>query len=135
MKFTSAVSLHLNWSLIKNIGTNLWTINSAFFWYLDYGKKDYVIEVEEWFVTDFWSIPRFLWIFFSPTKYIIYIAHDKLYKNPYVYIKDTKIQRRLTRKECDQVLLDGLTLEWAKVVERICVYLGVRVGWWLFYTN
>lgn len=136
MRFTKAIELHKNWTLIKNIGTNLWTVQENFEWFLDYEKKDYKIIVRNGTQTNFGSIPRFLWVFFNPTKYVIYVCHDSLYSSPYVYTKDEEyvvICKKLTRLECDLILLEWLTLEWASKLERICIYLWVRLGGWLFF--
>ena len=136
MRFTKALAIHQNWSLIKNLGSDLWTVNSAFIWFLDYDKKDYKIEVEKGMVSDFGSIPKILQNIFNPTKYIIYLAHDKIYKNSRVWRKESKWvlkSKVLTRKECDLVLLEWLKVEWASFIERWLVYIWVRTFWWLCF--
>ena len=130
MKFTKAVSLNQEWSLIKRIGTNTFIVDNRFQWWLDYdNKKDRVI-VETWFETDFGSIPRLLWIFFNPTRYIAYILHDKLYSDKYITQEDWT-KRYITREEADQILFRALLVEWCSETEARFVYIGVRIGWWL----
>jgi len=128
--------MHQNWTLTKQLGNKLWTVDKEFIWYLDYEEKDYYIKVEKWFTSDFWSIPRLLWFIFDKTKFVSYILHDKLYNNhrvwreisPWVYES-----KELTRKECDMILLEWLNLEWANIFEKTFIYLWVRIGWWLSF--
>jgi len=122
MKFTLA--LKHNWLLQKFPWTKFWVVKESFFWYIDYQNKKGKIIIPEWFVTDMWSIPRFLWIFFDKSKYISYILHDYNYKIG-----------KYTRKQCDLMLLEWLHIENASFIERTLIYIGVRIGWALFYKN
>lgn len=136
MKYSKAISLHKNWTLTKNIGSDLWTVESGFIWYLCYLKKEYYIEVEHGFKTDFGSIPRILWIFFDKTKYVSYILHDWLYNRPYVEMKtwgNAYRGKMITRKQCDLILIEWMYLEGANKLEIGLVYLGVRCFGWLFF--
>lgn len=136
MKYTKAIKLHKNWTLIKELGNNLWTVDGSFVWYLCYMTKGYYIEVEHWFKTDFGSIPRPLWFFFDKTKYVSYILHDWLYSKPYIEKKVSSVSYQwvmITRKQCDDILIEWMYLEWASRVEIFFVYLWVRLFWWLFF--
>lgn len=130
MKFTRAISLHQEWSLIKKIGTWSFTIDKKFQWWLDYDNKRDQVIVENWFETDFWSIPRILWLFFNPTKYIAYILHDQLYSDQYVLRGVDQMKRYITREEADQILFRALLVEWCSEIEAKFVYVGVRLGGW-----
>jgi len=122
MKFTLAISHN---GLLKKLpNTNLFEVRESFEWYIDYNNKKGKIIVPVGLKTDFWSIPRFLWIFLNPTKYISFILHDYLYKT-WLY----------TRKQSDIILLEALTVEWASKLERIFIYIWVRVFWWIFYKH
>ena len=117
MKFTNAVRLGNNWLLKKLSNTPFWAVCEPFFWYVEYGSKKDKITVPEWFLTDMWSIPRLLWIFFDKTKYISFILHDYLCSNT-----------KYNRKQADLILLEALRIEWASIIERICIYIWVRIG-------
>ena len=134
-KFTKAIELHKNWSLIKISWTKKWKIKSPFIWFINYEKQDWYIEIEKWFETDMGSIPRFLWLFFNPTKYISFILHDKCYKSPFIKKNDwiSYMSKMITRKECDLILLEALKAEWANIIERYCIYIWVRLFGSLFY--
>jgi len=134
MSFKKALELHKNWSLIKVWGTKKWIVDRAFIWYLDYPNKKYPIKVPKWFETDFWSIPKIIQNIFSPTKYISYILHDRLYKDPLIF-NSVLGYKCLSRKECDLILVRWLYHEWALFFERLCIYLWVRFWGWLFYNK
>ena len=119
MNFTLAM-IH-NWLLQKIPNTNLWLVWESFIWFMDYKDKKDKIVIPKWFDTDFWSIPRLLRMFFNPTRYISYILHDRGY---------SKLNTKYTRKEIDLMLLEALHIEWASFIERTCVYIGLRIGWW-----
>lgn len=130
MKFSRAIALHQEGSLIKKSWTRLFRVDKKFQWWLDYDNKRERVIVEAWFLTDFWSIPRFLWLLFNPTEWISYILHDKLYEDQYVLIGEDQLKRYITREEADQILHSALIAEWASKLYAWCVYIGVRLWWW-----
>ena len=121
MKFT--IAMKKNWLLKKLPRTDLFEVREEFSWWVDYDNKLNNIMVPKWFKTNFWSIPRTLRVFFSPTKYISYILHDWLYYNSIFF----------TRKEADKILLEALNVEWASKIEKFFIYSGVRIFGWYFY--
>lgn len=133
MKFSKAIKLHKNWSLIKIWWTKKWIIDKSFIYYIDREKKTYFVEIEKWFETDFWSIPKILQNIFSPTKYISYLLHDKLYNSPIIFNWIT--EKFITRKQVDQILIAWLNIEWANFLEKICIYIWVRIWGWLFFNK
>ena len=137
-KFTNAIELNKNWTLMKISWTDKFIVQESFLWYLNYEKKEYYVEVEKCFKSDFWSIPKILQSIFNPTKYIIYLAHDKIYKFPFV--KSSMwgwlySSRMLSRKECDLILLEWLKVEKSKLIERYCIYIWVRIFWKMFFKD
>jgi len=135
MKFTNWIKIGHNGLLKKIPNTDYFKVVQPFYWYIDYGNKKEIVTVVEWFKTDMGSLPRPLWLFFNPTKYIWFIAHDFLYSEFWVIYETNHawVERPYTRKESDLILLEMLHLEGAWFIERYLIYLGVRVGWFLFF--
>lgn len=86
------------------------------------GVTGWRIWVERGFITDFASIPRFAWgIVGGPAdgKYRkIAVVHDKLYRT----------KGLCTRKQADDVLLEGMKFSGCSWWERTVIYSAVRVG-------
>jgi len=122
MKFT--VAMKQNWLLKKIPNTKYFEVRESFIWLLDYSNKKEKIIILKWFKTDFWTIPRLLRIFFNPTRYISYVLHDWGY---------SKYNVKYSRKQIDLMLLEALNVEWASMIEKSLVYLGVRMFWWIKY--
>lgn len=130
MKFTEAerkINLEKNWLLQKISNTNNFITKSEFFWIIDYKNKETSekIIVPKNFITDFGSIPRFLWWFFDKTRFVSYILHDFLYSKKYYW--------NLNRKESDKILKEALKVEWMGFFKRNLVYFGVRIFWKKFF--
>lgn len=129
MKFTEAkrkINLEKNWLLQKIPNTKNFITKSEFFWLVDYNDEfSEKIIVPKNFVTDFGSIPRFLWIFFDKTRFVSYILHDFLYSKKYCW--------NLNRKESDKILKEALKVEWMWFFKRNLVYLWVRLFWKKFF--
>jgi hypothetical protein len=132
MKFTQAV-LKKNWLLRKIPRSKYWRVEEEFVWFLDYESKKEWVEIHKWFKTDFGSIPKILQNIFNPTKYLAYILHDFLYSKEWVIRSKNWNIINYTRKEADLILLEALRVEWASIFERLFVYLGVRLGGFLFF--
>ena len=126
-EFTEAISLWHNWLLQKIPWTKNFIVHEEFIWYINYLNKTGKIIVPYGFLTDFGSIPRWLWIFFDRTKYIAFILHD------FLYSKECKLD--LTRKEKDLILLEALHIEWASFIEKGLIYLWARFWGWFFIEN
>lgn len=129
-KFTDAIILAKNWGVQKISGTPFWRVNMKFVWYLDYQKKNLQVVVSEDTITDFGSIPRFLWFIFNPTEWISYILHDELYRNKYVLAKDWK-KIIISREQADQILYQALLVEGCAVWSAKTQYVGLRLFWWI----
>ena len=82
------------------------------------------VFIPKGFITDFGSIPRFLWRVLSPTELHIgkpAVVHDFLYRVPGMAV---------TRKQADQELREAMTCVGAPAWKRQMVYRGVRLGGW-----
>lgn len=123
MKFTKAIQLMQEWAFYKIKATNYFKTASNFIWYIDYTDKKEYINVPKDFVTDFGSIPQFLWWISNPTKYVSYVLHDYLYEVQGEWGK-------YTRKECDMIMLEALQVEWCNIISAYLKYLAVRLFWW-----
>lgn len=123
-----------NWTVRKVSGTPFWEVDEPFFWLQHYNDA-WMIVVEKWFKTNFWSVPRLLWWIFNPTRYNSYVIHDKAYDQKMIYNSSSREFRLLTRKECDDMLYDWLKYEWAGFIERWAIYLGVRLWWWVAWNK
>ncbi|PZM81831.1 hypothetical protein DLH72_05025 [Candidatus Gracilibacteria bacterium] len=129
MKFTEAkrkINLKKNGLLQKIPNTNNFLVLSEFFWILDYDDEfSEKIIVPKYFVTDFGSIPQFLWWFYNPTRFVAYVLHDFLYSKKYI--------GDIRRKKADLILKEALKVEGMGKIKRNLVYLAVRIFGGLFY--
>ena len=81
-----------------------------------------IITIPKGFITNGWSIPRFLWAISHPLLYpflIAYIIHDYMYSKKFPY--------EITRIECDEFFLYNLSLN-NKLIW-LLFYLWVRYWW------
>lgn len=132
MKFTQAVKLQKNGSLIKKIGTEKFYVDKEFIWYLDFdNKKEYII-VESGFVTDFASIPRIFRIFFNPSRYISAVLHDKLRESRIIENTDG-LWRYCGKMEADMIYFSALRTEWVSLLVASLHFLWLFLGWWYIY--
>lgn len=107
MKFTQEkrkINLEKNWLLQKIPWSQNFITKSEFFWLVDYDDdfSEKIIVLKN-FITDFGSIPRFLWIFFDKTRFVSYILQYFLYSKKYCW--------NLNRKESDKILKEALKVE------------------------
>lgn len=120
------------WNVRKVSWTQYWVVEESFFWLLRYDNPyGWIVTAEKNFVTNYGSIPRILRPFFDPTKYNSYVLHDAMYAHKVKYHQANKEYMLLTRKEADIILLEWIRYEWAWFLERLFIYLGVRIGWWI----
>jgi hypothetical protein len=101
-----------------------WRITQAFHYTTDAGM---IIEVPEGEVTDFASIPRFLWPVLPPTGTYTRAAviHDHLYAD------HRKQVAHYSRAFADAILLEALAdCGCSRLVTNV-IWIGVRLGgWW-----
>lgn len=116
--------------------TDKFEIMEDFIWYLDFQYKEVFVIIPKWFVTNFWSIPRGMRPFLTPTKYLAYILHDRLYSVHWRIIYHDEYESHVleyTRREADLVLKNALIVEWSFVIEANIIYLWVRLWGNLHY--
>ncbi len=134
MLYTKAVEINKNWTLTKEIWTDLFMVQDLFIWYIDFKEKKIKATVRKGFETDFWSIPRIFWIFLNPTKYVAYILHDNCYAKKYVEDENNR-RYPITRAEADDILFEALEVEWMCWIKRIIIWLWVRIWGWIHRNN
>ena len=80
MRFTQAIELHQNWQLQKQLNSRWWVVKEKFIWFIDFENKTESVIVPKGFITNFWSIPKFMRWFIDYTS-LSYILHDYLYSD------------------------------------------------------
>jgi len=131
MKYTHAVELLKEGTLIKKSWTNLWIVAQSFTWYINYEKKEWEVIVPKWFEFDFWSIPRVLRWLFNPTKYLAYLLHDYMYNQLQQYKDDIKLYRH-NRYIADWVMAQALSIEGMGDLSISVIMLWVRLFWEMY---
>ena len=108
---------------------NLWTLLQPFS-YRSFVKGNHIITPQKGFVNDLASIPRaFRWLFNrNGLIRCAAVIHDWLYRHKGIVDGMT-----YTRKECDQVLLEGMKVKGISRWTRYPVYWGVRAGGWVAF--
>lgn len=94
------------------LGDDYWRVEKAFRFYLDAKFSDRWVDIPLGFLTDGASIPRFLWNIIPPWG--IYgqaaVVHDRLCETLEIteVINGVQQQTKITRKECDAVLVEAM---------------------------
>ena len=112
------------WRLIRDFDYHLGTPEGAEY-----------IRVPEEFITDFASVPRFLWRVLPPTGEYgkAAVIHDYLYQYRYVVSwpsPTSKVLRLVDRAEADRTFLEGMEVLGVGRFTRWTMYAGVRAGGW-----
>jgi hypothetical protein len=101
-------------------GEDVWKVSHGFYFRDTEGKKHYV---KSGTITDGASIPKILWsVIGHPRETDIGQAaavHDVLYR-----------KGGISRKRCDEILIEGMECLKASWTKRTLVYYGLRVGGW-----
>jgi hypothetical protein len=84
------------------------------------------VIVPEYYITDFASVPRFLWWLLPPWGR--YLLHDRLY-----YQHNTGAATGLKRVEADRIFREVMLAAQVKPWMRWMLYAGVRVGGWAYW--
>lgn len=110
-----------------------WILRQPCIYHLKELDGDEWVDVPNGFVTDFGSIPQFLWWIpgLSPFgRYRrAYAVHDKLYRAPVVRVGEMGV-RVIDRDESDDILCEAMGVLGAWWGLRRLVRRGVRVGGW-----
>lgn len=106
--------------IVKSYKTYKWKLHEPFVFYFDDKIIKKKIKVPKGFVTDFASVPRFLWSIIPPigryTKAAV--LHDYLYVNP-------KLVKN--KKEADKIFLQAMRVLGVKKTRRYTMYYMVRL--------
>lgn len=102
--------------------TRLFILTQRFRFYSDHGY----VEVPKGTVTDGASIPRVFWSVLSPfgEYFKAALPHDFLY---------TDKNKKFTRKEADDILLEGMEVLGVHPAKRFLIYRAVRWFGWRCY--
>ncbi len=108
----------------------------------------FAFKIPKGFKTDFASIPRIFWTFIAPEDQSILIPsiiHDFVYSNHKIKGYDLckkdmcnvteNITHLFTRKQADLILREKMKSFGAGIIKRNLVYIGVRLGGWLFWNK
>lgn len=98
-----------------------WKVTADFYYDTDVPLvSGHRVSVPAGFVTDFASIPKFLWNLLPPVGSYgkAAVIHDRLYRTPSL----------ATRAQADRVLLEAMTFLGTAWYVRYVIYAGVRVG-------
>lgn len=93
-------------------------------------KDARVIIVPSGFVTDFATIPRFLWAILPPAGRYLYAAviHDRLY-NAHAVGGDCTYSRAYA----DNIMLEVMVASEVKPWQRLAIYWAVRACGWMHW--
>jgi hypothetical protein len=106
-----------------------WEIWESFTYRIGDANSPHLVRVPKGFITDFASIPRGLWNLWPPTagKHAKpSVVHDVCYVRG--YIESDLIQKKITRKDADDIFKEALAVAGCNWFTRQALYLGVRVG-------
>ena len=116
--------------IVEFVSDNHWRIAKEFDYAMGAKDSDRVIHVRVGFETDFASIPRIFWNILSPTGDYgkAAVIHDYLYKNGGRWnFNQYTAYKLLTRKECDDVFLEGMVVLKVNPIVRWIIYNAVRL--------
>ena len=100
------------------IGRNLWSVKESFEYHVgEYPSKE-IIKVPIGFRTDFASIPRIFWMIISPIDKHgkAAVIHDYCYS-----------EGLYSRKKCDRIFLEAMTVLKVNKIKRLIMYYNVRI--------
>ena len=95
-----------------------WVLQEAFEYHVGHEDSDEVITVPAGFVTDFASIPKFLWSIFPP--------YHPTYGKAAVLHDHTYATQTYTRKRADQIFLEAMIVLLCRWWRRTIIYQSVR---------
>ncbi len=103
-----------------------WVLRSEYCYDVGEEGSDDRVIVPIGFVTDFASVPRFLWNIAPKTgKYTgAAVIHDYLYW-----------EGKRSRKECDDIFLEAMTVLGVEKWKRDLMYFALRGFGWIFYNS
>lgn len=116
--------------VLKAVPPNMWEVVEAFS-YCTFvkGNRPSIIKVPVGEKTDLASLPRPVRLLISQNgkHRAAAVVHDRLYKQAGL--------NRYTRKQCDEVFLEAMTVSGVAWWKRQMMYRGLRVGGWVVYNR
>jgi hypothetical protein len=112
--------------ILKDNDSDKFTLMESFSYSIGCLDSDIIITVPKGFVTDFGSIPGFLWFVLPKLgKYNkAAVVHDYLYQ--------MVREKRFSRVVADSIFLEAMGVLEVPKWKRFVVYLGVRLFGWIF---
>ena len=109
---------------VRKISARTWEVTRAFEYHVGKEGSGEVITVLEGFITDFASVPRFLWVLFPPDgKYTqAAVLHDRLYANP-LY----------TRKKSDYIFYEAMGVLGVPKWKKWIMWKFVHAFSWMYW--
>lgn len=119
-----ASPLELEW-----IDGRLWRVRNQFDYVYGDGPSAVLIHIPAGMITDFASIPRFLWSVLPPAGGYgeAAVIHDHLYQSEGLGLAGMGMPP-FTRAQSDAILLDAMKTSGVGWLTRSTIYSGVRVG-------
>lgn len=113
-----------------------WVLDTEFDYWTDVLTPRVTFHVPVGFVTDLASIPRIFWNILPPFgKYTgAAVIHDYLYQRQ-CYQSGEKQITALTRKQCDDVLMEAMGVLDVGWLTRWTIYLAVRSWGWIAWNG
>ena len=104
--------------VVSKLKGKWWKVEREFEYYLDGGE---IVTIPNGFETDFASVPRIFWFILPPDGNYTQAAvlHDFLYQ-----------RNVFTRKKCDEVFLDAMTILEVPKWKRKVMYRALRMFGW-----
>lgn len=114
-------------AILKMLPNRKFEIFEDFEYHIGELNSGEVIDVKKGFVTDLASVPRFMWVIFSPIDEYAKaaIVHDFLYS--------TESGLSYSRQESDNIFLEAMTVLGVPVYRKYPVWLAVRLFGWVFF--
>lgn len=113
--------------IVKKLKGRMWEVTRSFDYYVGEENSNDKITVSKGFITDFASVPRPFWIVVPPDGQYSQAAvlHDYLYRMQKVG------RNRRSRKECDQIFLEAMSVLNVPLWKRRIMYRAVRMFGWI----
>lgn len=111
---------------LEFVSDNHWLLTEPFEYHVGSEDSTEVITVPAWFGTDFASIPKIFWNILPPQGDYgkAAVIHDYLYATH-------GLDGKYTRKQCDQIMLEGMKVLGVSGLARWLIYTAVRwFGGW-----
>jgi len=104
--------------IVEPLNTKCWKLIEPFEYYTETRGIETIIKVPRGFITDFATVPRFLWTIFPPwDKYgKAAVIHDYIYKT-----------ERFSRFLCDSIFFEAMTVLKVPTWKKELMYLAVRL--------